>query len=260
MISGFVLAFVVVVAVVAAAWPSYLRTWAAAVIAGAAFAAGLAIDPFKKMVSEWFEHPRQQRDALLANTRMHNRAGRLRRVRECTDAVALGVHPAAPADELSADTSRLPPNVRRDAQADLEKIFGLGGMVIIEGPSTAGKSRLAYECMQTCSGNRWLIVPAAPTPLQELVKAAVPLKKAVIWLDDVEQYLVGGGLDGTVLDGLCPSGSTDVLVLATLRAEARNQLTPSNLRTLTAQAAEEVMQRARHIMLDLALTEREEVL
>ncbi len=260
-VSGLILVAVVLTGIAAAALAklSHPPVWAGALIAGVAFAAGLILDPFKKIAADWIERPGQQYTALLAHTRMHNRAGRLQRVRECTDALALGVHPAARADDASSDTERLPLYVRRDVQAKLARLFSIGGMVIIEGASTAGKSRMAYQCMREYAGERWLIVPAGPSALQEIAKAAVPLKNAVVWLDDVEHYFAGGGLDAAVLDGICPPGSADVLVLATLRAEARNELTAVGLGSSTVRAIEEVLRRVHIISLDRALTESEKV-
>ncbi|MBF8194501.1 sel1 repeat family protein, partial [Nonomuraea sp. K274] len=259
-VSGLLLVLLVVIAVAAAALAKLPQppTWAAMVIAGAAFAAGLVLDPFKKRAAEWIERPRQHRTALLAHTRMHDRAGHLLRVRECTDATALGVHPSTIVQDAVLDATRLPPYVRRDAHTELRQAFTVGGLVVIEGASTAGKSRLAFECMHAYVSDRWLIVPDGPAGLKEIIKADASIRNAVIWLDDVQHYLASGGLDGAVLDALCPLGCADVLVLATLRSEARNELTAKDLQTSTARAIEEVMRRARVIHLENALTPSEQ--
>ncbi|WP_431934009.1 hypothetical protein [Nonomuraea jabiensis] len=130
-------------------------------------------------------------------------------------------------------------------------------MVIIEGSSTAGKTRLAYEVMQSRAPERWLIVPASSAAPKDLAQAGVPIRNAVVWLDEVEHYLADGGLDGAVLDALCPPGTADVLLLATLRSAARNALTSTDLSTSTARAVAEIMRRSRVISLDLALTPAE---
>ncbi|WP_345441518.1 SEL1-like repeat protein [Actinoallomurus vinaceus] len=127
-------------------------------------------------------------------------------------------------------------------------------MVIIEGASAAGKSRLAFETIHAYAPKRWLIVPAEATSLREITKAGVVIRRAVIWLDDVERFLVSGGLDGAVLDALCPPGVHDVLVVATLRSEARQELSGAGLEISTARAVEEVMRRARVVALERDLT------
>jgi hypothetical protein len=120
----------------------------------------------------------------------------------------------------------MPPYVPRDADGDaaLADGFAHGGLVIIEGPSASGKTRLAYEAMRHQAPGRTLIVPRKLRSLLTLEKSGARPANAVVWLDNLDDYLAGGGLDAAVLDFLCPLGSTDVLVLATLRTEARDEL------------------------------------
>ncbi|MBT2231669.1 tetratricopeptide repeat protein [Nonomuraea sp. NEAU-A123] len=259
MLAGVVLALMVVTAITAAALAKLPQppTWAAAVIAGAAFTAGLTLDPFKKLAAEWIERPRKHREILRTHTRVHDHTGRLQRVNKCIDATVLGVHPAATTD-TNHDIDRLPPYVKRDAHVKLREAFDVGGMVILEGPSSAGKTRLAFECMHAYAPDRLLIVPNNLTALREITKEPVRLRNSVIWLDDVERYLASGGLDGAVLDALVPHEIVDVLVLATLRAEARKELTSPDLETATARSVEEIMRRARVIPLERALSPDEQ--
>ncbi|GAA1020254.1 hypothetical protein Aple_078940 [Acrocarpospora pleiomorpha] len=258
MVSGLALAVAATatIALVALSRIPQPPTWLAVLIAGVAFCVGLAADPFKKLSGEWIEQPRRQHAALLAHTRMHSRSGRLQRVRNCANAMALGVHPAARAETADGDAGQ-PPYVERDLQERLKEAADEGGLVILEGASTAGKSRLAYEFVRESLPDRWLVVPAGPTSLRDIALAGVPIGNAVIWLDDIDRHLIGGGLDGSVLDALCPQDSKDVLMLATLRAEARNELTDVRLETAISRAVDDVMRRARVLYLDLKLTERE---
>jgi chloramphenicol 3-O-phosphotransferase len=87
---------------------------------------------------------------------------------------ALGVHPAA------TDAAKPPPYVRRDVHESLGEALTAGGLVIIEGRSAAGKSRLAFEAIQAFASDRWLIVPATPQALKDLLKAEVLLRRAVV--------------------------------------------------------------------------------
>jgi TPR repeat protein len=251
LVSAAALVLVVVAAIASAAAARLPRPsgWGTAAIAGVALAAGLLLDPFKRLAGEWIEQPRGQRKALEAHLRMRDRRGRPRRVRDCRDAVALGVHPA------TAGAAGLPPYVRRDVHESLGVAFTAGGLVIIEGRSAAGKSRLAYEAIHSFASDWWLIVPETPQALKELRKAGVSLRRAVVWLDDVERYLAGDGLDGGVLDALC---HRDTVLLATLRSEARRDLIGSEPGSALRRAAEEVLQRARtiHLSRDLSADER----
>jgi Tfp pilus assembly protein PilF len=257
LVSGVALGVVVVIAIAAAAAAKLpgLPAWGAASVAGAALAAGLFLDPFKRTAGEWIDKPRRQRKVLEEHLRMRGHDGRPRRVRACTDAVALGVHPAA--TDASARQG-LPPYVRRDVHEDLAQAFAAGGVVIVEGRSASGKSRLAYEAMHEYAPGRWLIVPETTEALREIRKAGVPLRQAVVWLDDLDRYLAGGGLDAGILDVLCPPGRSDVLLLATLRSEARRDLAAPELGSSVKRASEEVFDRARTVTLhrDLDAGER----
>lgn len=253
--AGLGLVVVAAVAVATAGRLHGLPAWGTAVLAGLAVAGGLVLDPLKKLIGEWIEQVRGRRRALKAHLRMRGRDGRPRRVRDCRDAVALGVHPAT---TEGGGARRQPRYVRRDAHDTLRRAFEEGGLVVIEGRSAAGKSRLAYEAMHAYAPDRWLVVPETPEALRELRKAGVALHRAVVWLDDLERYLAAGGLDGGVLDALCPPGRNDVLLLATLRAEARRELTAVDLDSSVRRAAEEVLHRARTVSVprDLSPDER----
>lgn len=227
--------------------------WVTAVLAGLTFVVALVSDPFKGQAARWLERPGWERRALSAHTRLHDHRGRLRRVRDCDDPLALGVHPAGEA-EGEPPGGTLPAYVLRDRHPDVEQALRSGGMVILEGASTAGKSRLAYEVMRSCAANRRVVVPATPTSLRELMKAGVLLRNAIIWLDDVERHLVSGDLDGAILDALLPGNGTDVTLLATLRSEARQSLSAAMAESAITVTVDEVMRRARVIILDRTLT------
>lgn len=256
LVASLALGVVVVVAIAAAvaAKVPRLPAWGTASVAGVALVAGLFLDPFKRTASEWIDKPRRQRKVLEAHLRMRGRDGRPRRVRACTDAVALGVHPAATDAPVREG---LPPYVRRDVHDDLAQAFAAGGVVVIEGRSASGKSRLAYEAMHEYAPGRWLIVPETTEALREIRKAGVPLRQAVVWLDDLDRYLAGGGLDGGILDALCPPGRSDVLLLATVRSEARRDLSAPDLDSSVKRASEEVFDRAHTVTLHRDLDVRE---
>jgi hypothetical protein len=78
-----------------------------------------------------------------------------------------------------------------------------------------------------------------------------------VWLDDINDYLAAGGLDASVLDALCPPSRLDVLLLGTLRAEARRDLDAADLDSSISRAVREVLNRARIILLDSVLSPAE---
>jgi hypothetical protein len=206
----------------------------------------------------------RQQAALLGQSGLRHGGGRLPKVSECTDPRALGVHAAVrPAKHVAGQQrgapGAVPPYVPRDADdsALLADGFASGGLVIIEGPAAAGKTRMAYEAMRRRAPGRQLIVPGDPAALRGLQTAGVRLADTIVWLDDIHDYLAAGGLDGPVVDALCPPGRRDVLLLATLRSEARRTLDAAGLDTTVRRAIREVVGRARVIPLSRALTPAE---
>jgi hypothetical protein len=140
------------------------------------------------------------------------------RVDRITDPIRLGVHPAAALARDDGSVDRVPPFVRRDRSAELAEALGRGGFVLIVGDSTAGKTRLAYETLRSCLPRHTCVVPEGPDALSAAVTAAKQHRPSVLWLDDLERYLLAGGLVRTDLDALTTG---KVVVLATLRAHER---------------------------------------
>jgi TPR repeat protein len=138
----------------------------------------------------------------------------------------LGVHPAArPGPQAAAlELAEMPAYVPRDCDAEVEAALAGGGLVILEGRSAAGKSRAAAEAIRRAAPERQLLIPHDGAAAIALAESGQPLRNTVIWLDDLERYAGDGGLDVHILNRLCPPGRTDVVVLATLRSEARRAL------------------------------------
>lgn len=232
-----------------------------------AVAAGPVAGPvgrtFLQRIGDQFDSLRRQDDALLAHTRLHDAKGRLAMAGDRALEGNLGIAPAALAATVTdaSHGTALPPYVCRDADdaAELKDSFRRGGLVIIEGESAAGKTRTAYEAMRRLAPERRVIVPRDLTSLRAIADAGVQFRDAVIWLDDINDYLSAGGLDAGILDRLCPPGRTDVLVLATLRAEARKELSVPGLEVSVARAVRETLGRASLIPLsrELSASERQ---
>jgi hypothetical protein len=138
--------------------------------------------------------------------------------------VELGVHPAAELGTLSAGVGGLdlpgqvPVYVPRDKDAEVDAALTRGGLVLLVGDPTAGKSRAAYEAVRRLSDNRLLLVPLHRGSLRRLLDGGVRFGAVVVWLDDLERYLGGtDGLDVGLLRRLVGDGSHGVVVVAVNR-------------------------------------------
>ena len=259
------LAVAVAAAAVAVADIPWLPWWGQACVALVAFLAGLLLDPFKTIVTDWVEQPGRQYASLRTHTRMHDRRGRIRRVRSCgeKDSAALGVKPAlydpaAPAGLTVYVQREVETGGRGSPTSELAAAFAEGGLVIIEGPSAAGKTRTAFEAMRRYAPDRWLIVPDGSASLAALKNDRVRLSRSVVWLDDIDDYLVTGAVDAGVLDAFCPPGGRDVILLGTLRSEARAVIAEmSGQDSQVRRAFGDVGRRARFISLHRELTQSE---
>lgn len=132
----------------------------------------------------------------------------------------LGVHPA----REGRDGSPLPPYVERDVDTRLHQLLTKagtsGGAVLVEGDSTAGKTRAALHALQQVLPDRPLFSPAPGQDLRILVEylAAQGRAGAVVWLDDLHRFL-GLGQQGMTENLLQVLRHHRPVVVATLRAE-----------------------------------------
>jgi hypothetical protein len=177
------------------------------------------------------------REALLAAHCWVDEATRwLPMVSDVHDPIALGVHPAANLSDLheAAQMSaaglglptRVPVYVPRDLDAKLDaalaRALGQGGLVLLHGDSTAGKSRAAFEAMRRLPGGLSLLVPRQRGSLRALLDGGVELRDVVVWLNDLERYLGVDGLDVGLLRRVVGGGDRRVVLLATMRAREYN--------------------------------------
>jgi tetratricopeptide (TPR) repeat protein len=162
-------------------------------------------------------------EASYAGRLLHLRHGRIPLV-EDVEPLELGVKPAVDMRidgglDSSGSYADLPAYVMRDGDSLLEEAIARGGIVLLHGRAASGKSRSAYEAIRRLRSKSSLLVPAYPTALRELLDAGYTVTNAVVWLDDLEQYLVPDGLDVGLLEKLCPFGRQDVAVVSTIRDE-----------------------------------------
>ncbi|WP_421107026.1 hypothetical protein [Streptomyces sp. NEAU-S77] len=134
------------------------------------------------------------------------------------DPSSLGVHRALTLDPTSA----LPPYVPRDQDEELhqhlEQAAAEGGLVVVAGQSTAGKTRSAAQKLVEVLGEYHLGVPDTP---DEARQAALAILKAaplpcVLWLDDADRFLGPDGLTPRLLEKMRVH---QTVVLATIRTE-----------------------------------------
>jgi tetratricopeptide (TPR) repeat protein len=137
----------------------------------------------------------------------------------------LGVHWSKKVADY-AHGDKLAPYIPRDADDELRAAIAGEQLVVITGPSLAGKTRAAYEAARHVLGDdALLIAPRRPREhsrsLEEVfaeldVLGDISGHGALLWLDDVDQFIRAGALDPGLLTRLKHSAGR-VGVLATIR-------------------------------------------
>jgi hypothetical protein len=175
-----------------------------------------------------------RRRLLATNCMVDESTGWLPRVGQVTNPISLGVHPAADLGDPDLDAegrpidlpAKVPIYVPRDKDAELDSKLSQGGLVLVVGDSTAGKSRAAYEAIHRLFGQRWLLVPNSRQSLRALLEGGLELRETVVWLNDLERWLGPDGLDLGLLRRLLGDGHRQVVVVATMRASEYTSRAP----------------------------------
>lgn len=144
--------------------------------------------------------------------------------------LALSIHPAIPLPETAdSDLSgNLPEYIERRIDADIRAwIKGhtrSGGLIVLVGPATAGKTRSLYEALRTEVPD-WL-VPKVGTgaQLNAAVEDGVDLSQSVIWLDELQNFFADETLTASSVRQLILGRSGPVLLAATIRSEELDRL------------------------------------
>jgi tetratricopeptide (TPR) repeat protein len=155
--------------------------------------------------------------------------GRLPKVRQVSDPVLLGVHPAphltgfaSPAGEPARE--RVPAYVPRDIDGVLRDQLANSCFVILVGDSSAGKSRAAFEAVSLL-GDHVLIVPGSHEALTAAIDKAAGSRHCVVWLDDLEGYLGAGGLSRADIMRVLGGRRSHRVIVGTLRSAEEALLT-----------------------------------
>ncbi|MCO5994976.1 tetratricopeptide repeat protein [Actinoallomurus rhizosphaericola] len=234
----------------------------AATAAVAGVFAGPAQERFKSLITRRDE----QSKALAAGS--ITTGGRALRVRDVTDPIRLGIHPA-PAlrryghGAASAMAERVPVYVPRDIDEEIRQTIARSGFVLLVGDSAAGKSRAAFEAIVAELPDHVLIAPTDRKALPAVLSEAALHRRCVLWLNDLERYLGAEGLTRTAVAGLL-AGNNHRVIVATLRAteEARyrdaGELGDGDARQLQ-QDVHQVLDQAHRIHVGLSFTPAERI-
>ncbi len=173
---------------------------------------GAAVTTVYTLVTEQVRPQRREphQTALLRTV-----GGRVPRVRQLNRPESAGVHPA----DGHPDHQLAPPYVERDAHRDLARALRDNSFVLIVGESTAGKTRIAYEVALLTLPQYAFVRPLTRRALPHAIKVARRRRRAILWLDDLENYLGAEGLTASELAGLMGGSFGCVVVLATMRSE-----------------------------------------
>ncbi|MFE0045290.1 tetratricopeptide repeat protein [Streptomyces albireticuli] len=163
------------------------------------------------------QEERDRRDRLESLLELPLRAdGQLPKVREIRF-YDIGV---TPSKDLDRDPD--PPYApRRREDALLDRALASAPFILVTGDSKAGKSRTLIELLRRRLPEARLVVPhRTPSAPGALARLRLPTggDRAVLWLDDLDDYLQPGGVDLKVLGGFARL-DPPVTVVATLTSE-----------------------------------------
>ncbi|MEU7038535.1 tetratricopeptide repeat protein [Streptomyces sp. NPDC046237] len=147
---------------------------------------------------------------------LRNASGGIPRVGQVDRPELAGVHPA---DGHPDHPRSAPPYIERDADAVLRRAVRENGFVLVVGESAAGKTRLAYEVARSCFPRHAFVRPMARPALAHAIEVASRRRRAVLWLDDLENYLGADGVTASALAELIQRRPGRVVVLATMRSQ-----------------------------------------
>ncbi|MEW2400242.1 helix-turn-helix transcriptional regulator [Streptomyces sp. NPDC046862] len=172
-----------------------------------------------------------QRRHLLLRGRVHlGPDGDLPYVGAVRDRALLRIHPAPPVRARRGDVvldPELPSYVERERDGELRLALAhardQGGLVLVQGPSAAGKSRAAAEAMWSCLPGWQLLIPVSSEDLAPLSDPQFDLSRTIVWLNDFQLHLGPGGAHVHTLHRLLAHPSRPVL-LATIRSSERAAL------------------------------------
>lgn len=234
------------------AQPWFSAGWAASI--GGALAAVSAVVTAR--ANQSIETYRRARKDLPDNINLHGRQGGFPRVRDVTDLVSVGVHPAEKLADGQERVAEQPRYISRDFDHELRSAIDRGGFVVLVGESTAGKSRAAFESLLVCRPSHIIAAPSGRESLSVIAGELSERRCWVLWLDDLERFLGAGGLTPAMLDRLTGHSDRGAVVVSTMRLSEYDRFTgrfesDTNVQDQAAwRASREVLGRARVVFAD----------
>jgi TPR repeat protein len=117
------------------------------------------------------------------------------------------------------------PYLERTVEGEVLEAIESGQPVIIIGRSMAGKTRMASKLVQDLFPKRQVIMPDPPDGLAVLMATGEVPHEAVVWLDDLERYLMDPkNLKTRWIDDLRDASN---IIVATMRASQYEAFQPS---------------------------------
>lgn len=133
------------------------------------------------------------------------------------DGLLAGVHRARPGQDGSVLPRYIPRDIDEELRALLTAAARDGGLVLVTGDSTSGKTRAAFEALRASLPDHRVVQPADHTEMPAVARAvARSSEPCVVWLDDLERYL-GPGPDSLTPALLSRFAAGTTAVLATMR-------------------------------------------
>ncbi len=197
--------------------------------AGAAVAAA-AVTLLGNFIKEWLTGILNTRAKLDEERAKYlvMRNEKLPRIREVTDPISIGVHPAPPrssADHLAEDMGdRVPIYAQRDVDSELHTALSHSGFLVLVGDATAGKTRAAFEAIRAVLPDYLFIAPSELKGVRVAVQEAAATRKCVLWLDELQDFLGPDGLTRKAIAELLLGTGHHRVILATMRATEESRL------------------------------------
>ncbi|GAA2326585.1 hypothetical protein [Dactylosporangium salmoneum] len=118
--------------------------------------------------------------------------------------------PEAPRESEGA----LPVYVRRDFDDRLRAAVTSGCFLLLVGSSSVGKTRSAFEAIRACVPDWRLVHPPDADAVRALAQS--PLRRTVVWLDELQRFLGNQGITGATMRALRAGGA---IVIGTIWPE-----------------------------------------
>jgi tetratricopeptide (TPR) repeat protein len=135
--------------------------------------------------------------------------------------------PAASSVDLEARVHQtvLPvPYIHRDEEDTIRAHLRAGHPVLVIGSSMVGKTKMAARIIAEDFGSWPVAIPDTKNALAELDAIDVKLQGTVIWLDDIDRLIRGGG----ITDGALRRLAAENIIVGTIRARGYDQFLPSD--------------------------------